>query len=664
MFEFQLPASSRASAVLPARFSSASRLRFGVRASVLVVAGLLGLAPCPGVFVSPARAQPSLPASSQGAYSVSKVGKPFTQPADYAHNVWDMTLWNGLIYLGSGDSTSNAGRTPVWTLDPSNDSFASPFTTNSEQVDEYQLVNSGLWLTDHDNVFKNGGEITQLSRGGTATRVGKIPNAAHLYSLLSFGGALYTSGGDWAGTDDVWRSADGGATWTGVCTDAWSFAWLNGQVLPMTGARAYQLMTLNGDLFALRNWSAKTPPTECAFKWDAGQGHFVPLNISPGDLTPGIDLSSSTLRFKRPLTLPDGRVLVLGVESVYDHQWKPRALYVVSSLTSGGVLKVDLPGGALACDLVMRGGTVYVLGFDPGQSQVVVFSLDASNPRNAAKEVLRFNAPTYARSFEEMNGTFYFGLGSDDTNVNPNTGDIWKAVPGAPVATPTPTPSPTPSPTPTPVPVPTATPIPTATPTPTATPVPVPTATPAPTPLPTSVPAPSPKLAPSATAAPAPVGVVNPEPANLSFGLNASYFPNTALSGSPAVERIEGPVNFDLPMGSSAPFATGPMAGVQTNWSTRYEGFIEAPVSGDVQLWTCGDDGVRLQFDGKTIIDDWKNHPPIWQVATVKMVCGQRYPIRLDYFQGVGGALLQLRWSWKNTGNSLVPSKYLWHQNP
>ncbi len=223
-----------------ARFTSASKRRF--KSGALSLIGVLSALSAASALTLPAQAQPSeaqasVPVSAAPTYTVSKIGKPFVQRTDYSRNVWDMTLWNGKIYLGSGDSTNNTGRTLIWTLDPSNDCFTSPSSTNDEQLDEYQIVNGGLCVVGHDNVYKNGGELLHVENG-VGTLVGKIAPAAHLYSLVSFGGALFTSGGNWSGSDDVWRSTDGGATWNGVCTDAYTMPYINGQVLQLSGARA------------------------------------------------------------------------------------------------------------------------------------------------------------------------------------------------------------------------------------------------------------------------------------------------------------------------------------------------------------------------------------------------------------------------------------------
>ncbi len=591
----------------------------------------------------------SKPVSAQ---TVSRIASPSAnQPSVYARNSWDLQAWNGQLLIGSGDSSDNAGRTPIRVFDPASGALTHPFITDDEQVDEFSVVNGRLMVAGHDSVLPSIGKIyARDEASGTWSAWSQMNDCAHIYSLASFGGAMFASGVDWSGRSNVWRSVDNAKTWAPVCGNSYTIQYPGGPIT-LRGARAWLLLPLRGELFALRLWSAGTPTNECVWKWNGASARFEPVTVAPSDLTPGADLMNEALRWKRPLTLDDGRVLTLGVASVHDHQWKAVALYLVSKIGAGGVQKVALPDGALPYDSLKRGSTVYVLGWVPASKSVRVYALDAANPTNAPREILRFAAPTFARSFEEIGGTFYFGLGCDDDAICANTGELWRAT-AQPVATPLPVPTATalPVPTATALPVPTATalPLPTATalPLPTATALPLPTATP----LPTSTPI------PSSTAMPTPVATVSPEESGLSFGLNGSYFPGNSAAGTPVVTRVEGPVAFEL-----APSAALTGTKLVGNWSASYVGWIEAPITGDVNLWTRTDDGVRLWVSDKLVIDDWTIHPPTWKVVKIPMVLGRRYPIRLNYFQGTGGAVLQFRWNWSGAPLGLVPREYLWH---
>ena len=356
--------------------------------------------------------------------------------------------------------------------------------------------------------------------------------------------------------------------------------------------------------------------------------------------------SDVVVRYKRVVSLDDGSALTLLVECLNDHQWSPFSLLHVRQIKAGGISALAMPGGARPYDIIRRGAKIYVCAWDAGKKQNVVYSVPASDPSATPLEVLRFAAPTFARSFEESNGAFYFGLGCDVSPTPKETGEIWKVVPKSTATltaklAPGSTVAPTPVPTAVPTPVPTPTPIPA----PTAVPTPVPTV--APTPVPTVIPA------PSSTPAPPPVVEPNPEPAGLAPGVLASYYGNVNLEGAAVSSRVESAVE----VSSSTYRETGTAS---TLWSARYQGYIEAPITGKLTLWTCSDDGVRLWVNDQKLLDDWKVHPAKWSRVELDVVRGQRLPLRIEYFQNTGGTKLQLCWEWNGT-RALVPQEYLWH---
>ncbi len=68
-------------------------------------------------------------------------------------------------------------------------------------------------------------------------------------------------------------------------------------------------------------------------------------------------------------------------------------------------------------------------------------------------------------------------------------------------------------------------------------------------------------------------------------------------------------------------------------------GFIELPAGvapGDYQFGFSSDDGAILDIDGQLILNHDGHHPTQWKCATTKvsLAAGQKYKIRVRYFQG------------------------------
>ncbi|MDX6226355.1 MAG: hypothetical protein QOE64_2731, partial [Frankiales bacterium] len=55
--------------------------------------------------------------------------------------------------------------------------------------------------------------------------------------------------------------------------------------------------------------------------------------------------------------------------------------------------------------------------------------LRANDSLDSWTEILHLSAPTFARSFEHLDGAWYFGLGSSDTDVSPSTGQVLRYTP-------------------------------------------------------------------------------------------------------------------------------------------------------------------------------------------------------------------------------------------
>ena len=133
-------------------------------------------------------------------------------------------------------------------------------------------------------------------------------------------------------------------------------------------------------------------------------------------------------------------------------------------------------------------------------------------------------------------------------------------------------------------------------------------------------------------------GEEGPAPSPVTNGLVGSYFNNTTLAGTAALSRTEA-VNFNW--GTAAPGA-----GVNAdNFSARWTGTVAPTSTGSYRFQTYSDDGVRVWVNGTQVINNWTDHSPTTNSsANVSLTAGQRYTIRVEYYEKTGGAVMQLRW--------------------
>jgi hypothetical protein len=91
------------------------------------------------------------------------------------------------------------------------------------------------------------------------------------------------------------------------------------------------------------------------------------------------------------------------------------------------------------------------------------------------------------------------------------------------------------------------------------------------------------------------------------------------------------------------------------NYSLRWTGQIIPEFSEPYTFYTLADDGVRLWIDGELLIDDWKTHAPEEHQGKINLKAGEAVDIRLEFFQGMGGATASLSWSSPRLKKQIIP---------
>jgi len=118
-------------------------------------------------------------------------------------------------------------------------------------------------------------------------------------------------------------------------------------------------------------------------------------------------------------------------------------------------------------------------------------------------------------------------------------------------------------------------------------------------------------------------------------GLKGEYFKGTELKDKPVLVRTDKNVDFD--------FINQPVSEVGIeNFSVRWTGFLTAAETGNFNLGARGDDGFRVWLDDKLLVESWMTQSPTTLTAPVTLEKGHKYAVRMEYFQGAGGAEARL----------------------
>jgi hypothetical protein len=96
-----------------------------------------------------------------------------------------------------------------------------------------------------------------------------------------------------------------------------------------------------------------------------------------------------------------------------------------------------------------------------------------------------------------------------------------------------------------------------------------------------------------------------------------------------------------------------------SQFSVRWTGTVVPTISGPVSFHTVSDDGVRLWIDGRQVIDHWNGHGPVEDTGTVALTAGKPVEVKLEWYQGGGGACIKLLWSGAGLPKAAIPAANL-----
>ncbi|XEC96005.1 hypothetical protein AB6A23_05405 [Paenibacillus tarimensis] len=371
------------------------------------------------------------------------LGRPFSKPA-YARNVWDMQVFEGKIYMGHGNSSNlgpspNAGPVPVYYYDPVTDKFivqdvVSPISStktteikkyvDEEQIDIFKVFNGTLYIPGHDPRRESWeyGNYYKLS-GDNWVKYRNVPKGIHVYDMAYYNGKLFAALG--GRSSEVLMSEDDGVTWEKI-----------GVVSESGPPRAYTLFEFKNKLYAVSAiipqnniWPDAAEILTISESKKKENLEAVRTTVYGSKMFPDIikDGAIPYMRMVRTSTVKD-KLLYIAGEIHNDHQWIPQGLFVATDL--GSARGVIFPNAdALPMDILVRGDQIYVLAYVKNSSRLytnMVYKIKAKDLDKDANwiELFRFSQDTFARSFEELNGDFYFGLGSDVEPLSESSGTI------------------------------------------------------------------------------------------------------------------------------------------------------------------------------------------------------------------------------------------------
>jgi len=343
------------------------------------------------------------------------VGNPFARRYPdgaevYARSIWGMQAFAGSLFLGAGNASNagpapNAGPVPIIRFDPQRERFVTEGSVDDEQVSVFRVLDGQLHIPGLDaRGSARMGNFYRRDDAGEWRKFRNLPHALHVFDMASHAGKLFAALGTPKGAA-VAVSANKG--------EAWDLTYLGEK------QRVFNLIKLDDTLYAVKQLLAKRNVADLPLSEQAN--YFAIAEYRDGEFKPRPDIKAAALFPDMPLraerstmlmhaTQANGKLAYIGAYYINN----PFGVFVAASLKPerGAIRRVYIPKAYFPAGLLARGNRLYILcnreEEDGYRSMVLETALD--DPE-AVRELFHFKTSTIVRSFEELDGDFYFGLG-------------------------------------------------------------------------------------------------------------------------------------------------------------------------------------------------------------------------------------------------------------
>jgi len=303
---------------------------------------------------------------------------------------WDLLLYDGYLYVGSGDFDLNTGPAEVWRYDLDKREWETCATLPEEEINRFVTIDGTPTIVgiDPTESWEYGNYYQLQDDEWTQKRV--IPNGIHTFDMIEYKGMIFAGLGVPSGEYPIAVSKDGGETFNSVEMTK------NGAPLDTSGSetvRVYDLFTFRGDLYALFIYGDRSPLTIELYRYD--DGHFV-FQSSWADRIKFKPISYVPVRakaqYKGKLYLTTGN------------------LYVTDEVDT--LTKIILPNNETVFDLTVENGEMYLLcaaRLSDGTIRTSVWKKTGRSP-DSFSELFYYDYPVPPLSIAVSGKTFYIGM--------------------------------------------------------------------------------------------------------------------------------------------------------------------------------------------------------------------------------------------------------------
>lgn len=323
-----------------------------------------------------------------------------------ARNPWDIAVFDGVLYVGSGDYDKNTGPVTVMAYDIKNNKWFDSGVLQDEAVSRFLTVNGKLTAPGIDPKAEWDYGNYYVLADGEWTTIDNVPGGVHMFDIAEFGGKIFYglgTGNNYSAPVKV--SADNGQTYENV-----SFYRDGARLIGnenYTYFRVYDFFLLGDTLYCTLNAYKESGSVGGIFRYDGEAFQFY-----------GESIYSCGLSRERLGQVPLGAKQTYG-ESLYVANG---ALFRTDNLTE--FTEIALPDGSSTTDLLVEDDTMYILSKLQNEDKTYKTTIWKYVSDTDIQPLYSFDYDLGGLSFAKNKNDFYVGIGEGNSDNWNGKGDV------------------------------------------------------------------------------------------------------------------------------------------------------------------------------------------------------------------------------------------------
>ena len=310
---------------------------------------------------------------------------------------WDMYLFDNKLFLGMGNYGVNTGPTPFLYYDLETKTWENAGQANDDEINRFMMIDGKLVApgADSTRTWEYGAYFEYIPASETFEEHWVIPGGIHVFDIAEKDGDMIVSLGVTADEYPAAVSTDGGKTFKQIPF------YKNGEIIDFSNVfrkRTYDLFTFNNEVYAVltREIESASDYYFDLFKYEGSKFvYYADWEIYTGS---GYGVTTVTRNW-------------INSEASYDGKMYLAAGKFYSTSDFKNFTKIQIPGTSFVTDLLVKDDVLYVLGFSYNDNGVVDITVNKCTGNDEFTEIIRFEYPLMAVSFEYDGSNFYFGIG-------------------------------------------------------------------------------------------------------------------------------------------------------------------------------------------------------------------------------------------------------------